>query len=136
MGLRSVHNPRANPTVLGRVDRHEWVGGRIRVVYLAGQARVRRDLVVWCAAGTVVGAGLIEPEAPDSAAVRTLIATFREPASGGPRRPGRLRVASPSLAAALRSRLGERVDVVLAPTPELDALLSEVRRSLGLDEHG
>lgn len=123
------HRPRG--ISLGRIDPEAWIGGKIS---LPGDApgAVCRDLIVWCAGDAVLGAAALLPGVPDRSAALSLIDAMRAPLSGRPRRPRCLRVASPSLGAALQARFGPRIEIVVAPTPEIDALAAEVARCLRL----
>jgi hypothetical protein len=110
---------------LGRIDPLEWVGGRISV-------RRYPELIVWCAGGVVLGAATLPAGLTGRVVVSSLIDTMRAPLSGGPRRPRRIRVASKSMASALRARFGARIEVVIEATPEIDALAADVVRWLGV----
>jgi hypothetical protein len=96
-------------------------GGELEWV-LGGVALAASWAFVWMNSdGLVVGSTLL-PLAEVAAA--GLGASFREatrrPMSGAPHVPERVRVASESLADALRREIGGETEVVCAPTPELD----------------
>src|SRR5579872_574819 len=49
--------------------------------------------------------------------------------SGPPRRPARIRVARPALAESVRRAAGDDIEIVVAPTPELDDVLEAMMRA-------
>lgn len=116
----------AHGVSLGRTDAREWVGGILRI---SGEDR---DLIVWWSEGAVLGAARLARAPADAQVVLSLIDTLQAPLAGPPRRPRSLRVATIEIAVPLRARFGARMDVRVAPTPELDALAGEVERALSL----
>jgi hypothetical protein len=94
----------------------------------------RPDLIIWIELpdGLVVASDVIEPTRPVSCAdvLRTAMAA---PLAGAPRRPDRVRVADPAVAAELRTAdLG--LEVVLAPTPEIDEVIESMTEAFTTDE--
>ena len=109
----------------------EWVGGRlVTPMFITGGEPYRVELIVWLEIpeGLVVGLETLDPKAPVAFA-ETLVRTMRAPAVGAPRRPKRVRVADRVLAAELRSALPD-IEVMVAPTSELDAVLEHMIRSM------
>jgi hypothetical protein len=118
---------------LARVE--EWIGGTVDVPsFVVGDegGPYRPKMLLWAAtSGGIVGNTLIEQGAdPVERCVASLQEAIRAPQSGRPRKPTRVRIDSPELAAALRSALAPSIDVVHAPTPEIDALEAHLRAFL------
>lgn len=113
----------------------EWIGARVAFPgYVLEGAPYRPDLIVWIELpeGLVVGGDVVDPARPVSSADALRIA-MTAPKVGAPRRPDRVRVADPDLAAELRAaELG--VDVVVAPTPEIDEALASMTEALTIDD--
>lgn len=112
----------------------EWIGGRIESPFVVTDRPepYRLDLVLWLElpVDLVVGQKLVPPEAPEGAVGEVLRETLRSPLVGPPRRPGRYRVADAALAAEVRAVVGEAAHVVVAPTPELAALVDLMARTI------
>lgn len=113
--------------------RGEWAGAVLSMpAYVTGDGEpYRPDLVVWVdtSSGMIVGSEMVRPgEALDRAAALFAGAT-RAPLVGKPRVPRRLRVAERDLYDALADRVG-RVELVLAPTPEMDEVLETLREQM------
>jgi hypothetical protein len=83
--------------------------------------------------GLVLGHHLQDAKAPVEFGA-TLAAVTKRPLVGPPRRPARVRVASPELADSVR-RVLDDVEVVIAPTPELDAV-AEAMEGAARDDEG
>lgn len=111
----------------------EWVGGlALMPAYITGEGEpFRPEALLWLDAdGLVVGSVVDKPGRLLEAAGVSLTRAMEEPMAGPPRTPDSVRVASPDLAEAIReSHPG--IDVVCAPTPELDELLEVMRRDIG-----
>lgn len=110
-----------------RRDAIEWVGGRYPAPgdVVENGVRTRPDVALWIVnpGGLIVAAEIGEsPLAPDAVAA-ALTKTLDLPLPHG--RGFRVRVADPSVADAVRRQLGDRVDVVVAPTPDLDAVAAQ-----------
>jgi hypothetical protein len=94
-----------------------------------GDEMVQPEMMLWAELPEllIVGMQVIEPgETPSFA--ETFEATTKSPVVGKPRRPARVRVSDPALARELQS-LEDPPEVVVAPTPELDAIFDEVVES-------
>ncbi len=74
--------------------------------------------------GLVVGVEVVDPKAPASV-TDVLARSMARPLVGRPRRPARIRVADAALADALRAVVPD-ADVVVGPTPELDAVVADM----------
>ncbi len=110
----------------------EWLGGRLRLpAYVLEDEPFRPELVSWLElpSGLLVGHDLVGAEG-DGALARALEAALHRHTPGAAREPGRLRVADHADAAELRRAFGERFDIEVAPTPELDAVLDEFVASM------
>jgi len=90
----------------------------------------RPELIIWMDLpdGTVVGHHLQEPKAPIDFGA-TLATAMERPLVGPPRRPARVRVATRDLAERVRQAVGGDVEIVVAPTPELDAVLEAMKHA-------
>jgi len=106
----------------------EWVGGRYRFPagIRDGNAVIRPDVILWLElpSDLLIASTLIDPRKPVSAA-DSLEEAMKRPATGSPRRPARIRVASEEMAAELRAVAGG-IAIVVAPVPELDAAFSDL----------
>jgi len=113
----------------------EWVGGRRRSpFYVTEVPPYRPDIVLWMElpSNLVLAVDTVHPDEEPSALARTLTAAMTEPLVGPPRRPRSVRVADEADAAEARAALfGSDIEVIVAPTPELDALFEEVAADLG-----
>ena len=119
----------------------EWIGGLVQVpAYATGDgAPYRPEALFWLdASGTVCAAQVAKPGELLSLAAEILQETIvkmkaegtlaTRPAGG----PTRVRVASAQLAAALRQAM-PALEVVCAATPEVDALLDQMREQFSED---
>jgi hypothetical protein len=77
----------------------------------------------------VLGHAVAKPRELIGLACESLRSTIGRPMLGRPHAPERVRVASPELAEALRAGQS-RVEVVCAPTPEIDAVLAAMRERM------
>jgi hypothetical protein len=89
----------------------------------------RPDVLVWLELpdDLIVGMQLVTPKAPVGFS-EALANALSRPAVGLPRRPARIRVAEESLAAEIRSA-ASGIEIVVAPTPELDVLLDRMAKT-------
>lgn len=94
----------------------EWVGGFV------ARAEGSTELVWMLPNGTVMGTSPLDVGASAAEVVAALKRAIQAPQSGRREPPTRLRVASAEFAALLRRALPPALDVLCAPTPELDAL--------------
>jgi hypothetical protein len=109
----------------------EWVGGVVSVpAYVTGEGEpFRPDTLVWVGAeGAVLGQIAGRPETLIDLASASLRSTIKNPMVGRPHTPNRIRVSSPELAAELREG-HPGLEIVCAPTPEIDAIAT------GMKEH-
>ena len=110
----------------------EWVGGRLSApVYVDGPEPFRPEMVLWLELpeNLVLGHELIDPNGPALPFGDTLLRTMAAPMVGPPRKPRRIRVANAHLAAQLGAAVPD-IEVVVAPTPELDAFVAQMLASL------
>lgn len=110
----------------------EWIGGIASLpVRVSGSGEpCQPEALFWMGAdGAILGSTLAEPGKLLSSACETLESTIAEPMFGDPHRPTRVRVASADLADALRAG-HPGLDVICAPTPELDAMVLHMREML------
>jgi hypothetical protein len=113
----------------------EWVGGLISMpAYVTGEGKpYRPEALFWMGAeGAVLGHTAGKPGELIGVAAESLRNTIEHPIFGNPHRPDRVRVASPEVADALRAG-HPGLDVVCAPTPEIDAVLAAMREKMGKD---
>ncbi len=114
----------------------EWVGGLILMpAYVTGEGEpYRPETLFWMGAdGAVLGSAVARPGEALGMAAASLRSTIERPMVGRAHAPVRVRVASPELAGALRAaRLG--IEIVCAPTPEIDAVLALMREKLHAGE--
>jgi hypothetical protein len=108
---------------------HEWIGGIVSLpLSVTGEGRrYRPQSILWLEVnGPIRGHRTTRPGEALACAGESLQEAIERPLAGAPGAPARVRVASPELAEALR-RSHPTLDVVLAPTPELDDLMAELR---------
>ena len=113
----------------------EWVGGLVQVpAYATGDgAPYRPEALFWLdESGVVCAAQVAKPGELLSLAAEILQETIAKMEAEGTRSPTRVRVASAQLAAALRAAL-PALEVVCAATPEVDALLDQMREQFSED---
>ena len=107
----------------------EWVGGLITMpgLVIEGDESFCPESLFWLdSEGAAIGHALAKPGEVILQACQSLQDTTRAPAFGKPHTPDRVRVADLALAEALRSGQ-RRIEVVCAPTPEIDALAQSLR---------
>lgn len=110
----------------------EWVGGLITMPALVneGAESFCPESLFWLdSEGAAIGHALAKPGEILLQACQSLQDTTRAPAFGMPHTPDRVRVADPALAEALRSGQG-RIEVVCAPTPEIDMLAQSLHDNM------
>ena len=113
----------------------EWVGGLVQVpAYATGDgAPYRPEALFWLdASGTVCAAQVAKPGELLSLAAEILEETIVKMKAEGTLAPTRLRVASAQLAAMLRQAM-PTLEVVCAATPEVDAILDQMREQFAED---
>lgn len=123
-----AHEPRCKmPPLVAE----EWVGGRFPgPAHVGRRGAARPDLVLWINGDLIVLAQFVPGGAPARIVVDRLHEAMREPMTGAPRRPRRVRVSDPALAAAI-SQDGT-VEVRVGPTPELEPVRAHLFKQLGL----
>jgi hypothetical protein len=113
----------------------EWIGGMDSMpAHVTGEGEPYRPaILIWMRSdGIVLGTELAKPGELLPKAGASLRSTIERPLVGRPHSPTRVRVASPELAEALRAE-HPGLDVVCAPTPELDAVLAAMREMMDID---
>lgn len=116
----------------------EWVGGIATLPsYVIDKGEpFRPEVLVWMGVdGMVHGSEVGRPGELLQQAGDSLRRTVARPMSGPVPQPRRVRVALPSLAAVLRAS-APAIEVVCAPTPELDELVAHMHESFGRDDAG
>jgi hypothetical protein len=110
----------------------EWVGGFISIPsYVTEEGEpYRPEVLVWLGeTGAILGSTMGRPGDTIEVAGASLREAIERPVWGDPQRPERVRVASPELAAALRAAYRD-IEVVCAPTPELDEVADGLRKHI------
>ena len=136
MSKRKPTGPTKRRTHHARRERSEWVGGRLTLpFYIQEPEPFRPELVLWLELpdGLVVGHELIDPHGPPLSIGDTLRQAMASPLVGPARRPRRIRVSDQHSADALRLAVPD-IPVVVAPTPELDALVGQMLGSAPEDK--
>lgn len=113
-------------------SRREWIGGRlVSPFYITEETPYRPELILWLEMPDelILHSVLVDPKATPVSFGETLLQAATTPMVGRPRQPSTVRVADPDLAAEVRRVLPE-VEVVVAPTPELDQVLALMGESL------
>jgi hypothetical protein len=113
----------------------EWVGGRLTSpFYVIEPEPYRPEMILWLELPEdfVVASALVDPSGPAVSFSDTLLDAMASPLAGPPRRPGRIRVSDARLAAEARQAAPD-IEVVVAPTPELDRVLELMAESSPLD---
>ncbi len=96
----------------------------------SGTESYEPEVLVWIGGnGAVLGSRTAKPGEVLAAASESLTQAIERPLVGQPHRPGRLRVASLALADLLRSSHPD-LEIVCAPTPEIDVLADKMRKQL------
>ena len=111
----------------------EWLGALVSLpsfVVDEGE-QFRPTAVLWIETETdvIVGSELVRPEEALEHAVDSFHLATRKPLVGAPRVPRSIRVADATLAEALRGGLSD-IEVVVAPTPEIDVAVQEMQEHL------
>jgi hypothetical protein len=113
----------------------EWIGGLVSPpAYVTDRDEPYRvQIALWLErpADVIVGYELIPPGDPLPVFTRALRRAIQQPMAGRPRRPARVRVADPALAAAAREVLGQHTPLTVAPTPELDEVMATFHELAG-----
>ncbi len=123
--LRALRGGKGSPGI-------EWVGGIVVLpAYVTGEGDpYRPEALLWLSPdGLILGTTLAMPGEAPAIACESLQETIEQPMCGPPHAPTRVRVASPALAEALHAGHSS-IDVVVGPTPELDAVAAAMNASL------
>ncbi len=110
-------------------QRHEWIGGRLTPpIFIQDRDEpYRPELVIWLASsGLIVGQEVVAPEEAEGAAGRVLLGALDRPLAGPKHRPDVIRVSDPAFALEVRAAVEDAIPVIVAPTPELDALVESL----------
>jgi hypothetical protein len=113
----------------------EWVGGRVLTPAVITEGEpYRPEIILWLELpdDIVVGYEMIDPNEPPVSFAATLRDAMAAPVMGWPRRPSRVRVADAGLAAQVREAVPD-IDIVVAPTPELDRIVHLMMASMPQD---
>jgi len=108
----------------------EWAGGRFTMPFEIEGARPLAALWVELPSGDVMGVDIHPSPAVEGWFARTLWKVMEKPVTGRARRPSRIRVADPALAAELRAAY-EGIEVVVAATPEVDEAFEALTIAMG-----
>lgn len=115
----------------------EWLGGIVSLPsFVTGEGEpYRPEALLWAdSKGTVIGTTMGKPGELLALAAESLRETIVRPMFGRPQLPERVRVASSALADALRAG-HSGLEIVCAPTPELDSFVSALLEKMdGGDE--
>lgn len=110
----------------------EWVGGIVVLpAYVTGEGEpYRPEALFWMSTeGAVLGHVVGKEGEVLGQACESFAATIEHPMVGRPHRPDRVRVATPELALVLRAG-HPGIEIVCAPTPELEAILAAMRAQM------
>jgi hypothetical protein len=110
----------------------EWIGGTVAMpAYVTGEGEpYRPEALFWMGAdGAILGSTVAKPGDLLPSASESLQRAVEQPMAGRPHSPTSVRVASAELADALRAG-HPGLDVVCAPTPELDEMLALMREKM------
>lgn len=113
----------------------EWIGGITSMpAYITGEGEpYRPDALFWMTEeGMILGPTLTKPGELLAKAAESLQSAIEQPEAGFPTAPNRVRTASPELADALRAR-HPWIEVVCAPTPEMDEMLLFMSEEMDAD---
>jgi hypothetical protein len=115
----------------------EWIGAVITLPrYVSGDGPpYRPSALIWLepTSGLIVGMEVLRQNEALARAAELFRRASDSPMAGEPRTPRRLRVASPELAQALRDGVGD-VELVIAPTPEIDKMASTLVERLAASD--
>jgi len=114
----------------------EWVGGRVlSPFYVTEDDPFRPEMILWLEMPEelVLYGDMIDPEGPAVSLADALVKATESPMVGPPRRPARIRVADRRLAAEVEGA-ARGIEIVVAPTPEIDRVLRHMAESLPAEE--
>ena len=122
---------------MGRLSAARPSGSAVRCspFYVTEGEPYRPEMIVWMdlPSGLVVGHHLQDPQEPVEFGA-TLTDAMERPLVGSPRRPARIRVANSGLAESVRRAVVSDVEIVVAPTPELDEVLEAMKHAPPTDD--
>lgn len=126
-----------------RKRKQEWTcGQRSMRAQITGEGEPYHPLgLLWMDSdnGTVLGAHMQHPDIGLSDAAVHLREIFANPMVGAPRTPTRIRTASGALAEVLALSLADThpdIEIVVAPTPEIDAAFDDMNSALDANAEG
>ncbi len=133
-GIQAMRPPPAQPRSRGpkKTTGSEWIGGTVSMpAYVTGEGEAYRpEVLLWVGAdGGILGSTVAKPGELLPLASESLQSAIDRPMYGSAHTPTRVRVASAELADALRAG-HPGLDVVCAPTPELDEMLALLREEM------
>lgn len=115
----------------------EWVTGIVSLPsYVTGEGEpYHPELLLWIDPdGLIVGMDTARPGALIQRIAAHFHATTRRPMMGPAHVPTRIRVASPEVADTLRAALGKAIEIVRAPTPELDTIVAAMIEKMNAND--
>jgi len=115
----------------------EWVGGRVlSPFYVTEDDPFRPEMILWLEMPEelILYGTMIDPAGPAVSLSEALAEAMESPLVGPPRRPSRIRVADRRLAAEIAGA-ARGIEIVVAPTPEIDGVLQGMAESFS-DEEG
>lgn len=114
----------------------EWLGGRfVTPISITGEGEPYSpevDLWFELPVGVIHLASFLNPKEPDRSFSDSLGQAMKKPAIGPPRQPKKVRIADEKLAGEIQDSF-PGIEVVVAPTPELDEVLLDLLTSLSRD---
>jgi hypothetical protein len=109
----------------------EWVGGRVLApFYVTEGGPFRPELILWLEMPEelILNGTIVDPRSPEVSFAEALARAMEAPLVGPPRRPGRIRVEDRRLAEEIGGA-ARGIEVVVAPTPEVDRVLRHMAES-------
>ncbi len=116
----------------------EWVGGRVLTPFYVTQGEpFRAEMFLWIELPDflIVQGEMIDPEGPPFTLADALVKAMESPLVGPPRRPSRIRVADKQSASEVAGA-AQGIEVVVAPTPELDEVVGQMADSFKEGDRG
>lgn len=118
--------------------RSEWIGGRLlSPFYITEGTPYRPEIILWMEQpeDLILSFKLIGPDEAPISLIDALREAIAAPMAGPPRRPARVRVADAASARELERAFPD-IEVVNAPTPELDHILHHMAQSAATEDEG
>lgn len=113
-------------------EKTEWIGGVVNASgFITGEGPVYQPkMLVWMDTdGFIVGMTMCKPDEIQQSIVSSLHTAIEQPAAGNSRPPTRLRVADKDIHRFLSDAFTQ-LEVILAPTPEIDEMLGTMRKEM------